>query len=238
MPFGAKRIKLKTLGIIGGLGPESTMDYYRSIIALYRARKNDGSYPQFLINSIDLKKEVDLIPDRAGLSKYLGDEIAKLARAGADFALIASNTPHLVFDEIQSQSPIPLISIVKVTCAMAKRMKLRRLGLFGSSFTMEGDFYPRTFAEEGMEIVVPSPAEQEYIHDKYMNELVNGVFLPETRAGLLAIIDRMKRDERIDGLILGGTELPLILREEAHNDIPLLNTTKIHVEAAVAEMLS
>jgi aspartate racemase len=231
---------MKTLGIIGGVGPESTIDYYRSIIALFRQRKLDGSYPQFLINSIDLKKELDLIAagDLIAVTQYLLIEIGKLARAGADFGLIASNTPHIVFDELQRQSPIPLISIVEATCEKAKAMKLKRVGLFGTHFTMTGKFYPDVFARHEIELVTPEPGDQEYIHDKYMNELVNGIFRAETRAQLLAIVDRLNEKMKIEAVILGGTELPLILREAEHNGIPFLNTTKIHVEAAVAEMLS
>jgi aspartate racemase len=234
-----KQSKMKTLGIIGGVGPESTMDYYRSIIALYRERKGDGTYPQFIINSIDLKKELDLLTasDLTGMTQFLLDEIRKLAGAGADFGLIASNTPHLVFDDLQRQSPIPLISIVESTCAAAKAMKLSRPALFGARFTMQARFYLNVFSPHGIKIVVPEAKDQDYIHDKYMNELVNGIFRPETRDGLLAIVDRMKEKEKIDGVILGGTELPLILRESGHNGLPFLNTTKIHVEAAVAEML-
>lgn len=231
---------MKTLGIIGGVGPGSTMDYYRSIIKRYRERKPDGSYPGFLINSIDLKKELDLIiaNDLVGTTRFLLDEIRKLARAGADFALIASNTPHIVFDDLQRQSPIPLISIVEATCKTAKAMKLKRVGLIGARFTMQGNFYPKVFTGEGIELVVPDPDDQAYIHDKYMNELVNGVFLPATREGLLTIVDRLKKKSNIEGLILGGTELPLILRDESHNGVPFLNTTKIHVEAAVDQILA
>lgn len=231
---------VKTLGIIGGLGPEATIDYYGRIIALYRERNPDGSYPTFFINSIDLSKGIAMINanDLSGMAKYLVDEIEKLARAGADFGLIAANTPHIVFDDVQKQSPIPLLSIVQATCAAAKARGLKRLGLFGTRFTMEAKFYPEVFSKAAIELVVPEPDDQAYIHDKYFNELVVGKFLPETHAGLLAIVDRLKAKIDIDGVILAGTELPLILRDAAHNGIPLLDTTKIHVEAAVAEMLS
>ena len=231
---------MKTLGVIGGVGPESTIDYYASIIARYRRVKSDGSYPQFLINSIDLNKGRGMIEAEnwPGIIGYLVDEIGKLAKAGADFGLIAAGTPHIVFDEVQQRSPIPLISIVEAAAQVARTMKLKRLGLLATSFTVKAGFYPRTFSKYGMEVVEPLPTDQEFVHDKYMNELVEGVFRDETRQALLAIIDKMVRDQEVQAIILGGTELPLILRDETHNGIPLLNTTKIHVEAAVAEMLS
>src|SRR5207237_459998 len=155
---------MKTLGIIGGLGPESTIDYYERIIALYRERTRDGSYPRFIIISVDLKKGLNFMEagDLAGMAAYL---------------------------------------------------------------------------LEGIALLVPERDDQDYLHDKYFSELVPGKFLPETRAGLLAIVDRMKAQSDIDGVILAGTELPLILRDPDHNGIPFLDTTKIHVEAAVAEML-
>src|SRR6476646_5450881 len=105
---------MKTLGMIGGVGPESTIDYYSKIIGRYRELRPDGSYPQFLINSIDLNKGRGMIEaqDWAGITLYLVEEITKLARAGAEFGLISANTPHIVFDDVQRQSPIPLISIV------------------------------------------------------------------------------------------------------------------------------
>src|SRR5215472_10942614 len=105
---------MKTLGIIGGLGPESTVDYYQRIIALYRERTGDGSYPEFIINSVNLRKGLDFMDtgDLTGMADYLLQAIDKLARAGADFGLISANTPHIVFDEVASKSPIPLISLV------------------------------------------------------------------------------------------------------------------------------
>ncbi len=190
---------MKTLGVIGGLGPESTIDYYEKIIALYRERTRDGSYPRFFIISVDLKKGLDFM------------------EAGA---------------------PIPLISIVEATCAAVKALGLKRLALFGTRYTMQATFYLKVFARDGIELLVPEANDQDYIHHKYMNELVPGKFLPETRSGLLAIVDRMKAKSDIEGVILAGTELPLILRDADHNGIPFLNTTRIHVEAAVTEMLS
>jgi len=230
---------MKTVGIIGGIGPESTVDYYRLIIAAYREQRQDGSYPAIIINSIDLNKIRDLVTANAlaDLTEYLVVEVQRLARAGADFGLLAANTPHIVFDDVRQQSPIPLLSIVEATCEAAKALALRRLGLLGTRFTMQGRFFPDVFAREGITLVVPAPDEQDYVHDKYMGELVNGIFLPATREGLLEIIGRLRKREHIDGVILGGTELPLILRDVPGQDIPFLDTTQIHVRAAVAQML-
>jgi aspartate racemase len=231
---------MKTLGIIGGLGSESTIDYYGRIITLYRKRTGDGSYPQFIINSINLKKGLDFMDanNLPGMADYLVEEIGKLILAGATFGLISANTPHVVFDQVVSRSSIPLISIVEATCTAAKAKKLKRLALFGTRYTMEATFYPKVFSREGIELLLPGPEDQTYIHDKYLDELVSGKFLQATRAGLLAIVDRLKTGNGIDGVILAGTELPLILRDSEHNGIPLLDTTEIHCEAAVTEMLS
>lgn len=231
---------MKTLGIIGGIAPESTIEYYRLVIALYREQKRDGSYPPILINSIDLKKMLDLISARelAGVTEYLLGEVTKLAHAGADLGLLASNTPHIVFEDIRRQSPIPLVSIVEATCQATQVLALKRVGLLGTRFTMQGRFYPEVFSRQGITLRAPDLDDQDYIHDKYMSELVNGVFRDETRQRLLAIVDRLIEREGIQELILGGTELPLILRDAAHRGIPFLDTTRIHVERAVAQMLS
>lgn len=231
---------MKTLGIVGGIGPESTVVYYRSIVAMYREQKQDGSYPPILLNSIDLTNMLGMIGENqlAEVTEYLVEEVRKLANAGADFGLLAANTPHIVFDEINRQSTIPLISIVEVTCREAQSLGLKKIGLFGTRFTVQKSFYPDVFSKAGIELAIPQLDEQDYIHDKYMNELVNGIFLPETRQRLLMIVDRMKEQQDIDGLILGGTELPLILNEDNYNGIPFLDTTKIHVKYAVEEMLS
>ena len=231
---------MKRLGIVGGLGPESTVDYYRSIIEVYRARKPDGSYPTILINSIDLTKMIALVEARewTRLAIQLAGEIRRLARAGADVALISANTPHIVFDEVRRKSALPLISIVEAAAEAAKARGLTRLGLFGTRFTVEARIYQDPFARVGIAVVAPEKDEVEEIHSKYMGELVKGVFLPETRERLLAIARRMKQREKIEGLILGGTELPLILKDPEIDGMPVLDTTRIHVEAAVSAILA
>ena len=231
---------MKTAGIVGGIAPESTIQYYRLIISAYRERKGDGSYPSILINSIDMKTMLDLIGegDLIGVTKYLAGEVERLAQAGAAFALLASNTPHIVFDELQRQTSIPLLSIVEATRAAAQELGLRRVGLFGTRFTMQGRFYPEVFASQGITVIAPDTAAQEYIHGKYMSELVNGIFLPETRDRMLEIVAQLRAEKGIDGLVLGGTELPLLFSGVGGEGFPFLDTTRIHAESAVVRMLS
>lgn len=231
---------MKTVGIVGGIAPESTIEYYRQIIAAYRQHSSAGNYPSILINSINLTRMIELITanELAAVTEYLLTALDQLARAGADFALLASNTPHIVFDEVRARSPLPLISIVEAAGAEAETLRLKRVGLFGTRFTMQASFYSDVFARAAIKIVVPSERDQDYIHTHYMDELINGIFLPETRQRLLQIVDQLKERSNVDGIILGGTELPLILREAEHNGIPFLDTTKIHVKRIVAELVA
>jgi len=231
---------MKIAGIVVGIGPESTIQYYRQIIAEYRDRRPDGSAPPILLASIDMQKMLELIAseEHIRLTEFLVRAIKRLAAGSAQFAVLAANAPHLAFDEIERWSPIPLISIVEVTCQAAKARGLKRLGIFGAKFTMQGSFYPDVFAKEGIAIVVPNAEEQEVINQKYFGELVKGILLPETRDQLLAIAAEVRARENIDGLILGGTELPLILGDLPDQGIPFLDTTRIHVNAIVARILS
>ena len=231
---------MKTLGIIGGIAPESTIAYYRHIVSGYRTLRPDGSYPPVLINSIDMTKMLGFVAaDELGeLTGYLLSELQKLVRAGAEFGLLASNTPHIVFDDLKQRSPIPLISIVEAACAAASELGIKRAGLFGTRSTMQGRFYPDVFAQAGITLLAPETDEQAYIHDKYMNELVLAKFFEETRQGLLAIVNRMKERSGIEAVVLGGTELPLILHDAGGTGIQLLDTGRIHAEAAVTRMLA
>ena len=166
------------------------------------------------------------------------DGLQKLARAGADFGVIAANTPHIVFDDVQRRSPIPLVSIVEATCNEANKRGIGRAGLLGTRFTMQASFYPEVFSRQGIAMVMPHEEEQIWIHEKYVGELLKDKFLPQTREHLLEIISRMKEQEQVQGVILGGTELPLLLRDGEAYGIPLLDTTQIHVQAIVAKMLA
>lgn len=231
---------MKTLGIVGGLGPESTIDYYRSIIALFREQTHDNGYPHVLIDSLDVDLGIRLVEseDWKGLTGYVFEGFRRLAAAGADFGLMAANTPHIVFDGVRKLSPIPLISIVEATCNEVERRGMKKVGLLGTGFTMGGRFYPEVFERSGIGLVPPSPEERAYIHEKYLGELLRGTFLPETRARLLEIITTLKHRDGIEGVVLAGTELPLILRAESASGIPLLDTTQIHVRTAVEAILS
>lgn len=231
---------MKTAGMIGGLGPPSTIDYYRSILDRYRARKPDGGYPHLIINSLDVDKGIAMLD--AGrlddLAEYLAEGIESLARAGADFGFMSANTPHLVFDEVQRRSAIPLFSIVHATADHAKALGFNKVGLFGTGFTMRASFYPEEFQRAGISLVPPRRSEQEFIHDKYIGELLNNRFLPETRTEIMRIAERMKAEEKVEAVVLAGTELPLLLRDSGNADIKFLDTTVIHVEAIVDELLS
>jgi aspartate racemase len=157
----------------------------------------------------------------------------RLAKGDADLALIAANTPHIVFGDVRSRSSIPMASIVEATREFARAMGLRRVGLFGTRFTMQGRFFPNVFAKAGVEIVQPRQDEQAYIHDKYVNELLNGTLRASTREALLRLVDTQRERDRSDAVILAGSELPLLLTDLKAASVPLLDTRHIHVKAAV-----
>jgi aspartate racemase len=234
---------MKTLGLIGGVGPESTIEYYRLIIAAYREKDPLRAYPPIIINSINLQQYLVWINanEMESFTDALVVEIERLASAGADFAALASNTPHIVFDELQRRSSLPLISIVEATCERVKQLGLKKVALFGTRFTMQGKFYPEVFTRAGIELIVPDEAEQNYIHEKYMGELLNDQFLAETRERMLRIADDLRTQSGIEGVILGGTEIPLLIRPEqfpegVRNGIRYFDTTRIHVDRLVREL--
>jgi aspartate racemase len=229
---------MKTIGILGGLGPESTVDYYKGIVRSVQEDHPYLAYPEIIVYSADLNKFMSLMEqqDLPKITGYLVERIKALAYAGAEFCAIASNTPHVVFDEVSAKSPIPLLSIVEETCKKAVQMDLEKIGLMGTKSTMEADFYKIPFVEMGREIVVPGESDRELIHERLFSEIELGIIKDSTRDELLRIVQKMIENTHIDSLILGCTELPMILTKDEFG-IPFLNTTAIHIESIVAYSL-
>ncbi|WP_186580462.1 aspartate/glutamate racemase family protein [Aquibacillus kalidii] len=226
---------MNKVGIVGGLGPESTVDYYQSIISKYQERIGSQEVlPELFINSINMYKVFELITndDLSGLADYLIEAVNKLEAVGVDFAIISANTPHIVFDQVQQKVGIPMISIVEETYKTTLQLGLDKVGLIGTKFTMENDFFKQPFLSGNKDIVVPTDLEQIYIHETIVAELENGIVNEETKQKYLGIIERMIKEDGIKGIILGCTELPMIIKEE-DLIIPQFNTTEIHVNKIV-----
>ena len=227
---------MATVGIVGGLGPESTIDYYRRILEVWE-REDSSTAPSIVIDSLDVQKALRLVAnDRPGLIEYLAGSVRRLAGAGADFAAMTANTPHLVFDEIAARSPIPLISIVEACAEEARRRGLRRLGLLGTRFTMEATFYAEVCRRYAVAIVAPSESDRAFIHERYVGELLKGEFREDTRHAFISLVARLRDHDAVDGVILGGTELPLLLPAPVIADVPALDTTALHVTAIVSRL--
>ena len=231
---------MKRMGIIGGLGPEATLYYYRVIIDLcYENKDLEGNYPEIIIYSLNLEEcrhsmEKGNWPE---LSTKLVEACQSLSRAGAEFGLIAANTPHMVFDRVREKSPIPLLSIVEETSEEVVRHGLRKVGLIGTLITMQSHFYEDVFRRRNISIAVPREDEQTYIYEKIRSELGVGIMLAETRGRFLQIAQRMKEEDAIQGLILGCTEIPLLLTREELG-IPFFDTSKIHAQSALRYSLA
>ena len=226
--------------MIGGTGPESTVEYYRRLISTYHARVSESGAPPIIINSVDNKNLVKWFTagELAPCYRFSRGRDRTIGARGRRFrADRGGYTAPWLRQARSSERSIPLLSIVEATADAATKAGLRRLALFGTRFTMEAALFPEAFARRGMTIVVPNEKEQEFIHEKYMGELFVGAILDETRAALVDIVETMKQRDNVDGLILGGTELSLILREPTAAGLPVLDTTQIHVETALEWML-
>lgn len=231
---------MKTIGIIGGLGPEATVDYYNRIIDAFKNEKGDLFYPEIIIYSVNMSEFIGLMKDKnyEQASDKVAEKAVSLKRAGADFCAITANTPHMLFDDIRRKSPLEFISIVEVTREECVRRGLRKTGLMGTGFTMNASFYQDVFKKSDIEVILPDSEDKELINQKLFSEIELGIFKDDTRQLLIGIIEKMIREHNIDSLILGCTELPLILTEPTYAGIPMLNTTQIHVNAIVSYCLA
>lgn len=226
---------MKKVGIIGGVGPESTIVYYKMLVRRYRERFNTKDCPSLLINSINMMQMADLIAANKHdeLVDFLSKEIVTLERAGITDGAISSNTPHLVFDELQARTKIKLISILDATCAHIKGTGVKRVLLLGTKTTMSSGFYHAAARKYGLELLTPTKEQQEYIHDKYLTELLFNDILPETKSKFLSIVNEYEQRDALEGLILGGTELPLILNQEDFKKLIVFDSGAIHVERII-----
>ncbi|MPM56079.1 putative racemase YgeA [bioreactor metagenome] len=234
---------MKKLGLVGGLGPMSTLMYYRDIHEKYRKLAKSasiaGDNPPMIIDSLNLAVAYDLVErkDWVTLADWLTDSINRMHDAGAEFAAIAANTAHIVFDEIQAKSPIPVIGIVDETCKFAKAAGCDKVIVFGTGFTMASGMYEKACAKYGIKAIVPNTEDQDAIHHIIFPNLEAGIVLQEDKARILGIAKKMLKEEGADALILGCTELPLIL-SEGDLDTKLIDTTVVHIDAIVKEILS
>jgi aspartate racemase len=229
----------RVFGIVGGTGPESTIDYYRSLGATWRRRRPDGTHPRVIIDSVDGGTVIRLLGEGeyAAVGRTFGAAIEALAAAGCGAALIASNLGHMAFDVIEPSPAIPLIHIVEAARDAAAAGGFRRVGIIGTRFVVESRLYPDRFEPAGIAIVQPTTSEEDTIHGIYYGELLDGVIRDESRQRIVDVIAAMRVRDGIDALLLGGTELALILTEPSYAGVPILNTAQIHVEAAVDWLL-
>ncbi|MDZ5784559.1 aspartate/glutamate racemase family protein [Marinococcus luteus] len=226
---------MRQIGIIGGLGPESTVEYYQSIIKKYQEKKNSLQVlPELYINSINMYNIFTYISEERmdDLIEYLGNAARKLELLDVDGIIIAANTPHLVFDEVQKQVEVPMLSIVDAAVEAAENMGAENIGLLGTKFTMEQDFFKKPFEANGKNIYVPAESTQQYLHEKIVSELENGIVNPETKKEFERITAKMIEQHGLDTVILGCTELPMILSEKDFS-IPFLDTMQVHVNKVV-----
>lgn len=229
---------MKKLGLVGGIGPESTLDYYKGIIVRYREKVPIDSYPQMIIDSIDLAEMYAYASDKRWepFTDRLVESIENLAAGGAELAAMAANTAHIVFAEVSRRSPLPLISIVEETCRYAQAKACKSVVVFGTAFTMSSGLYTEAFARYGINAFVPAAEEQAAIHNIIFPNLQEGIVLTEDKQTILQIAKRMIAETGADALILGCTELPLIIKE-SDLDVLVLDTTQIHIDSIVHRLV-
>jgi aspartate racemase len=233
--ISGESIVKKVIGILGGISPESTLVYYDRIVKTYYERHGDYYYPEILIFSLDFQRFTDFEDgrDRDGYVRYIMRGIEGLQSGGADFIIMAANSPHAVYEEVQRLARIPLLSIVEITAKFAHSQGLRTLLLMGIKFTMQATFYQAVGEKHGLKVIVPGNDDQDEINRIIFEELTIGVFTEESKQKLL----RIGANYVVDGIILGCTELPLILKQ-SDTPVPLLDTVELHIKAALQYALT
>jgi len=224
---------MKTIGLIGGMGWQSTLEYYRIINETMLSRTGNGHAAKIIIDSLDFGEVEDLIHrnDFAGLTTMLVHSARKLELAGAELLLIGANTMHFVAPEVSRNVSIPLVHIVDVTIEKIREKGLSKVGLLGTKFTMEQDFFKQRLMQHGIKAIVPELVERAFIHRTIFTELFIGKINPVSKTRFLKIIGSLI-EGGAQGIILGCTEIPMLIKQD-DCPVPVFDTTLIHSVAAV-----
>ncbi|TVZ40056.1 aspartate racemase [Alteromonadaceae bacterium 2753L.S.0a.02] len=223
----------KKIGIIGGLSPESTVSYYLHIIHSCYETNQNYNYPEIIIYSVNLQNYHNWREENRWdlIASDLVCAANNLQKAGAEFGVIATNTMHMVFDEVQSKTSLPLINLIEVTASAIEKLGASTVGLLGTNFTMASDFYKLGLATHKINTIVPNETDQDTVHNIIVNELVVGIISASSRKIYAEIIQKLM-NAGAQAVILGCTEIPLLIQQKDAN-IPVIDTAKIHAEAAL-----
>jgi len=224
---------MKTIGIIGGLTWLSTADYYRLINQQVNEKLGGVEAGKIIIYSVNFA-EIKVLTennDWDGIAAIMKEVARKLENAGADCILIGANTMHKIADEVQSAINIPLIHIAEETARVIESKGLQKVALLGTKYTMQLDFYTKKLAAKGIETIIPGEEDIAYINNAIYTEMGKGIFLPETKDRFIQIIDKLQH-AGAEAVILGCTEIPILIKQD-DVEVPVLDTTAIHVDAAV-----
>lgn len=229
---------MKTIGLIGGITWLSTLDYYRLINQKINEQLGGVHSAQILLSSVDFNevKRLTLADDWNGLANMMSREANRLQQAGANCILIGANTMHNIAEAVQASIRIPLINIAVETGKEIQKLKIKKVALLGTRYTMQLPFYKNVLAKQGIETIVPNEADMESINTAIYEEMGKGIFLPERKTEIIRIIHELK-NEGAEAVILGCTEIPILIKQE-DSSIPVFDTVAIHVDAAVRFALS
>ena len=229
---------MKTLGLIGGTSWISTVDYYRYINQLINERMGGVDAARLILYSVNFGELAKLViaNDWDAVARFLSTIAVKLENAGADCIVLCANTTHIAAETIQTNISIPILHIVDAVAAEIERQGIGKVGLLGTKFTMEKDFFKERMATFGIETIVPDEGGRQFVHDSIFQELGKDIFRDETRQRYLAIMDDLK-NSGAGGVILGCTEIPMLIKQ-SDCDIPVFDTTFIHAKYAVDFALS
>lgn len=222
--------RYKRIGIVGGVSPQSSAMFYKKLVEKHYARNSDYYYPEIVLFSVDFGKIKDFQQEE-NTHNYIQEfvnAIENLEKAGADFAVIASNTPHRVFSEIDKQVAIPLISMVDVIAEQLVKHNFKKVLLLGTKYTMSEEFYKKGLQSRGVETIVPSYDEQIIVNNIIFDELVLDRIIQSSKQKLIKIIEKYPAD----AVILGCTELPLIIKKQDVH-LPIIDTTDVFAEATL-----
>jgi len=229
---------MKKIGLVGGLGPASTVDYYMGLVGLTQKDGGPEAYPRIVIDSVDLglhSKAFNAM-DFKTVGDYLYESLSVLKNAGCEIAAVTANTEHIAWPYVKDRLPLPTLSIVNATIDYIKKQGYKRVLTFATIWTLNSGLYDKAITEAGLTAIVPSEEDKKILGNLIYPNLENGIVIPEDKVKMIALAEKYIKEYNADSLLLGCTEIPLMIKP-GDVSVPVINTTEVHVQAIYQEAI-